>query len=383
MVAGSSPARGANSTSEAYLLPGLLLVNSFVRQAGGNDFMKQVRVGQVGCGFYAQNHLHAWQHMAPQGVVLAAVCDIDPQKAEAAGKKFGVPHYTDAAKMFAAEKLDLVDISTRMDTHLQLAKLACENKLACIVQKPFAPKWDDCVAIVEAAKKHSVWLAVHENFRFMSTMQRAKAVIDSGAIGTPNWARISFRTMFDVYRGQPYLAKEERLIILDVGVHVFDLARWFLGDVKHLACEAQQRRTGIRGEDTATMLLKHVGGAVSVVECTYESKKIPDNFPETLMEIEGTEGSVLIKRGEMMSVTTQGITYDEHVSSPLLPWTSRPWHASQESVLRTNEHMVDCFRKGLPAGTSGEDSLKTFALSEAAYESARTGKTVVPRSWLA
>lgn len=343
--------------------------------------MKQVRIGQVGCGFYAQNHLQAWRHMAPQGAVLSAVCDVDPVKAKASGDAFGVPYYSDAAKMFAVETLDLVDISTRMDTHLQLATLACEYRLACIVQKPFAPKWDDCVAIVEAARKNGVWLAVHENFRFMSSMLRAKAVIDSGAIGTPNWARISFRTNFDVYRGQPYLAQEERLIILDVGVHVFDLARWFLGEVRHLSCEAQQRRSGIRAEDTATMLLKHEGGAVSVVECTYESKKIPDNFPETLLEIEGTDGSVMIKRGEMMSVTTQGVTYDEHVTSPLLPWTSRPWHASQESVLRTNEHMLDCFRRGIPAGTSGEDSLKTFALAEAAYESAETGKTVAPRTW--
>jgi predicted dehydrogenase len=249
------------------------------------------------------------------------------------------------------------------------------------VQKPFAPGWDDCVAIVVLAREHGTWLAVHENFRFSSAMRRVKAVIASGAIGEPNWARISFRTGFDVYRGQPYLAHEERLLILDVGVHVLDLARWLMGEVKHLSCESQRRNPRIKAEDTATMLLRHASGAVSVVDASYEAKRIPDPFPETLVEIEGPEGSIIVTRGERMVVTTQGITFEENISGPLLPWTSRPWHASQESVLHTNAHMLASFRAGVEAETCGSDSLKTFALVEAAYESAASGKTVIPRAW--
>ena len=46
-----------------------------------------------------------------------------------------------------------------------------------------------------------------------------------GTIGTPNWARLTWRTGFDVYRGQPYLAEEEKLVIQDVGIHILDLAK--------------------------------------------------------------------------------------------------------------------------------------------------------------
>ena len=56
---------------------------------------KTVAVGMVGCGFYAQNHLHAWADLKSEGAMLSAVCDRDAAKAEAAGRKFGVPHFTD------------------------------------------------------------------------------------------------------------------------------------------------------------------------------------------------------------------------------------------------------------------------------------------------
>ena len=341
----------------------------------------QTRVAMVGCGFYAQNHLHAWAHLAAKGAALVAVCDLNPATAEATGKRFEVPWFTDVDEMLGAVRIDLLDIATRMDSHRMLAAKAADRKLAAIVQKPFAPTWDECVAIVEHARSKGTWLAVHENFRFTSAMRRVKAVINSGAIGKPSWARISFRTGFDIYRGQPYLAKEDRLIILDVGVHVLDVARWLMGEVEHLSCETQRRNPNIKAEDTASALLRHVSGAVSYVDATYEARRIPDPFPETLLEIEGPEGSIIVTRGERMLVTTQGINFEESIGGPLLPWTSRPWHASQEAALHTCAHLLASFRAGVEAETSGSDSLKTFALVEAAYESAATGQTAVPRVW--
>ena len=181
--------------------------------------------------------------------------------------------------MLASEQLDVVDIVTRQDTHRALCELTIARGVATIVQKPFAPTWEDCTAIVEAAEKAGVWLAVHENFRFQAPMRRVRQAIDSGAIGKPSWARISFRTGFDVYATQPYFLTEERLAIADVGIHVLDLARFFLGEVARISCETQRRNPKVRGEDTATMLLRHESGAVSVVECTYEARRSPRPLP--------------------------------------------------------------------------------------------------------
>ena len=194
-----------------------------------------------------------------------------------------------------------------------------------------------------------------------------KIVIESGAIGTPNWARISFRTGFDVYRGQPYLVKETKLVIMDVGVHVLDVARFLMGDVERLTCETQRRNPSI--------------GAVSIVEATYEARRIPGSFPETLLEIEGPSGSIIVTHGEQMRVTTQGLYFDEPIGGPLRSWSSRPWHVSQEAVFHTNAHMLAAFRTGKDAETSGVDYLKTYALVDAAYKSAKAHSAVRPEHW--
>ncbi len=340
---------------------------------------RPTRVGLIGCGFYAQNHLHAWHDLAREGAELAAVCDRDEAKARAAGERFNVPWFTDAAAMLDTVPLNLVDITTRMDTHRELASLTAERRIATIVQKPFAPTWDECVAIVDFAKARGAWLAVHENFRFATAMRRVKQVLEAGTIGDPDWARLSFRTGFDVYKGQPYFYDEERLAILDVGIHVLDLARYFLGEVERVYCETQRRNAKVRAEDTATMTLRHTSGAVSLVECTYAARRIPDPFPETMLEIEGPLGSILVGKGEVMVVTTQGLSFEERIGAPLLSWTTRPWHVSQEAVRNTNLHMLQTSRAGRPADTSGDDNLKTYALVEAAYESALTHAGVRPK----
>ncbi len=241
---------------------------------------ERISIGTIGCGFFSRNHLNSWKDLAPQGADLVAVCDVDPAKAKATAEAFGVPRwYTDAEAMFSAENLGLVDIITRMDTHRALADLAFSHKVPAIVQKPFAPDWADCVAIVAAAKKAGLFLAVHENFRFQTPLQKVKAILDSGVIGEPSWARISFRTGYDIYSGQPYFYDEERFVILDLGIHVVDVARFLLGEAERVSCETQKRNPKVKAEDTATMLLRHTSGAVSIVEATYEIEEASRSLP--------------------------------------------------------------------------------------------------------
>ena len=210
-----------------------------------------------------------------------------------------------------------------------------------IVQKPFAPDIEGVRTIVDTAEKAGLFLAVHENFRFQTPLQKVKEVIDSGAIGEPSWARISFRTGYDIYSGQPYFYGEERFVILDLGVHVVDIARYFLGEIERVSCETQQRNPKVKAEDTATMLLRHTSGAVSMVECTYESKKLPDPFPETLVEIEGPRGAIVTKPGYRMEVTSDGTMTASDIEIPMLHWAKKPWHMIEESVYKTCKHLLE------------------------------------------
>ena len=338
-----------------------------------------MRVGVIGCGFFAQNHLNGWRDMAGEGIEIAAVCDIDLDKAKAAAQAFGVAHaYSDAATMLEKEKLDFVDIVTRMESHLDMVKLAAARRVDIILQKPLAPNWREAGQVVETARKAGVRLAIHENFRWQSPMRKLKGVLDSGELGKPTWARIVFRTGYDIYAVQPYLHQAERYAILDVGIHMLDLARFFLGDVERLSCEAQTRNPLNVGDDTATIMMRHKSGAVSVVECSMESRIDPDPFPETLVAIEGERGSASVGAGLVAHVNSGGVARDVDFGSPLLSWTSQPWHTVQESVLRTQEAILRAWRAGKDPESTGDDNLKTYALVEAAYEAARQGRAVTP-----
>ena len=339
----------------------------------------RVAIGVIGCGFFARNHLHSWKDLAPEGADLVAVCDVDAAKANAAAEAFGVPHwYTDAETMFRERNLGLVDIITRMDTHRQLAEMAARHKVPMIVQKPFAPDIGDVRAIVDTAERAGLFLAVHENFRFQTPLEKVKELLGAGVIGEPSWARISFRTGYDIYKGQPYFFDEERFVILDLGVHVVDVARFFLGEVERVSCETQRRNPKVKAEDTATMLMRHTSGAVSVVECTYETRKMPDPFPETLLEIEGPRGAIVTKPGYRMEVTVNGEMTESEIEIPMLHWANKPWHMIEESVYKTCRHFLESLKARRDAATSGRDNLRTYAVCEAAYESAATGRAVKP-----
>lgn len=182
-----------------------------------------LRGALIGCGFFAINHLHGWRDA--RGAEIVAICDRSPERLRLAGEQFGIAaRYSDAAEMLAREALDFVDIATTAPTHRALAELAASHGLAVICQKPFAPTLADAKAIVASCDKAGVPLMVHENFRWQSPMQKVKAVLEAGEIGEVFWGRVSFRSAYDVFSGQPYLAEGDRFIVEDLGIHALDIA---------------------------------------------------------------------------------------------------------------------------------------------------------------
>ena len=337
--------------------------------------MANLRGGLIGCGFFAINHLHGWRDA--QGAEIVAICDRSDERLKIAGEQFGISRrYRDAATMMAQEKLDFVDIATTAPSHRALVELAAAHGLGVICQKPIAPSLEDATAIVSACEAAGVALMVHENFRWQSPIQKVKAVLESGEIGEAFWGRVSFRSAYDVYSGQPYLAEGRRFIVEDLGIHALDVARFLFGGVLNVSARIKRVNPKIKGEDVATILLDHGDGVASVVDCSYATELESELFPQTLIEIDGTRGTLRLGAGYQLTVTAQGKTRQQDLSPPLLPWAAKPWHNIQESVALIEQHWVDCLRQGREPQTSGRDNLQTFALVEAVYRSADSGETV-------
>lgn len=328
----------------------------------------------IGCGFFAQNQLQAWRDIA--GVEIVAICDRDETRLRESAEAFGIARsYADAEEMFAQGGFDFVDIATTVASHRALVERAAQAGVHVICQKPFAPNMADARAMVTAVEAAGKILMVHENFRWQSAIREALHVVQSGAIGTPFFGRVSFRSGYDVFSGQPYLAEGKRFIIEDLGIHILDIARAFFGDVAQLSATTRRINPAIKGEDVATMLLTHENGVTSVVDCSYATKRQPETFPQSLLEIDGTQGTLRLDVGYRLAVQTHGEVLRD-VSPPLLPWAQMPWHNIQESVLLIQQHFVDCLAAGIQPETSGADNLKTLALVEAAYLSAAEGRAV-------
>ena len=338
-----------------------------------------LRVGVVGCGFFAENHLAAWTQI--EGVTLSAVCDLDIAKARSAAERYGAKSFfANAADLLDSGEIDFVDIATTMRSHVKLVGLAADRGMPVIVQKPLAPSFAECLSIIDRCKAAKVPFMVHENTRFLRPVRKVREIIESGSLGTLTWGRIAFRTGHDIYGKQPYLAQEDHFVLLDLGVHMLDVARFLFGEVDRLYCRSQSIKPGIRGEDMATTVLSHANGATSVVECSYASPIHPDPFPELTLQIEGTRGSLRLEPGYALTSFSDGNVRKFDVSPKLFSWSTPPWHGTQESVHAIQQHWIKCLREGKEPETSGADSRKTYELVFGAYESARTGKAVAPLS---
>jgi predicted dehydrogenase len=331
-----------------------------------------LRAGVIGCGFFAQNHLNAWRHIS--GVQLVAVCDIDPAKARAAAQEFEVENwFEDAATMLDRSQLDFVDIATTPPSHRDLVALTTQHRLPTICQKPMALDLDDAEAIVDTVRRAGIPFMVHENFRWQAPMRVLRRHLDDGVIGRPFYGHVSWRTGYDIFSHQPYLLEQRRLVLADMGGHLIDVARFFLGLPRALACHTLKVYPGLKGEDVATILLEFED-ATCVVDMTYSGRGAEDLFPQTIVHLEGESGALDLGPHYQVTVSNRaGAVEQERIEIAQYPWSIPLWDVVQDSVVRIQTHWVESLRAGKTPENSAEENLETYRMVEGAYMSAETG----------
>jgi predicted dehydrogenase len=335
-----------------------------------------MRGALIGAGFFARNHMQAWRDLACEGARIAGVCDLDSARAQAMAAEFGAKAFTDPASMLDALAPAFVDIATTPPSHRALVELCAPRTLLVICQKPIAETHADATAMVAACEQAGVPFLIHENFRWQRPFMRMQELLRQGAIGTPRFLHLSFRHRWDVYAGQPYLATVPRLAIMDMGVHLFDLLRLFLGEAEAITCEVQRRNPEVAGEDGFTALTRHPNGAVGVTDCSFHTLRRPEPFPQTVARLEGDGGTLeLLEDYRLLIHDAQG-RREEGVEPPVPAWGEKPWHVVQDSVRNFERHALQVLRGEAAPQPSGADNLRTLELCLAAYDSAEQGRRV-------
>ena len=111
---------------------------------------------------------------------------------------------------------------------------------------------------------------------------------------------------------------------MDVGLHLLDVARFLFGEAVRLYCRTARVDPRVRGEDTATMLVDFHSGVTCVVELSTATRTEPEPFPECLVRIEGTDGTVELEQGYRLVLSRPGHREVRPVDAEVRPGRACP-----------------------------------------------------------
>ncbi len=189
----------------------------------------EVRFAIVGCGLIGGKRAAS----LPRGS-LTAVCDLIPERAAALAAKVGPPCLaTTSLQQMLDTRPDAVIVST-LNANLGEVALAClQAGKHVLVEKPVTVSLAEIDQIIEVASAKGLLVRAGYNHRYHPAFLTARRLVDSGVLGPLMFIRARYghggRVGYDKeWRADPRLSGGGELI--DQGVHLIDLAGWFLGD---------------------------------------------------------------------------------------------------------------------------------------------------------
>jgi D-apiose dehydrogenase len=338
--------------------------------------MDKLKFAVLGCGFWSKFQIGAWSEIEDAEIV--AVYNRTLSKAQKIAEYFKVPRiYDNPEELFSREKPDFVDIITDVDTHDYFVEMAVKHGVKHIIcQKPMAPDFDTAKRMVRVCEDAGAKLFIHENYRWQAPVRRFKQIIDSGIIGNPFKARISFLSGFPVFDNQPFLKELDHFILTDMGSHVFDVCRFLFGECDQLWCQTRAINPGIKGEDVAVIMMDMKNGMPVFTEMSYASIIENDTFSTLNILVEGEKGSVFLGPKFEIRTTTRKETISEIVKFPSYTWADPDYIVNHESGIHINRNILEDIKGKAKAENSGKDNLETVRLIWASYKSANSGNKV-------
>ncbi len=223
---------------------------------------EHVRVGLIGFG-YAGRTFHAPLIGATEGIAITAVSSSQPDDARAVLGDVSVVGTPEA--LIARDDVDLVVVASPNDSHAPLALAALTAGKHVVVEKPFALSLDEARAVVDAADKAGLVLAVFNNRRWDSDFLSVKAAIDRGDVGEI----VHFESHFDRFRPVVRDRWRERAapgggIWYDLGPHLLDQAVQLFGMPEAIEADLAVLRPGGQAEDWAHAMLRYADKRVIV-----------------------------------------------------------------------------------------------------------------------
>jgi predicted dehydrogenase len=259
---------------------------------------KVLQVAIVGCGLVGKKRaasLNAGQ--------LVMCCDMDLSRAEELAQKTGARATTDCREAINNENVDLVIVATVNSALAEISKCAIAAGKHVLVEKPAGISSRELRELADAVRSRDVRVRVGFNHRFHPALQKARELVDAGAIGPLMFVRARYghggRLNYDKeWRADPKLSGGGELI--DQGVHLIDLAGWFFGEFTRVEGHAATYFWDMPVDDNAFLNLRTAAGQTAWLHVSCTEWKNLFSFEiygrSGKLHIEGLGGSYGVER---------------------------------------------------------------------------------------
>jgi predicted dehydrogenase len=231
------------------------------------------RLGFLGTGWIGRHRMEAM--LATGAVEAAAIADPSAEMAAEALKLAPEARIVEGLDGLLAEGIDGIVIATPSALHAEQSIRALEAGAAVFCQKPLGRNAAEARAVVEAARKADRLLAVDFSYRFTEGMRRIRALIGEGALGRVYAVDLVFHNAYGPDKAWFYdPALSGGGCVMDLGVHLVDLALWALdfpgvGRVSSTLLAGGAPLTPGKVEDYAVAQIELAGGASVRLACSW------------------------------------------------------------------------------------------------------------------
>ena len=346
---------------------------------------KKLKIGIIGCGGISQVHMQGYSEMTDR-CEMVAFCDIKPDRAEAASKKFGPGKvYEDYKELLADKEIDAVSVCTPNKVHRQPTIDALNAGKHVLCEKPLGMNAAECKLMCAAAKTNKKNLQVGLQSRWTGSCRFMKDYIDSGAMGDIYYARAQALRRRGVPGWGVFIDKEQQGggPLIDIGVHILDFTLFLMGYPKPVSASGKTwdrlgknpalwngmgdyNRSKFTVEDFAVGMIKFENDIVVTLESSFMGNMDGNPF---CTQLYGTKSGALVKvyENDPIEIFTESNKQIFNLKPGNVPNVESSY--SDEVAA-----FVDAILTGKPSPVPGEQGLVLNAVFDALYKSSETGK---------
>lgn len=271
-----------------------------------------LRIGVVGAGIIGESHKEGI--LKEGNSCMAAVCDLDIEKAKKLAEGTDAHIYTDYKEMQEKEELDGVILNLPHFLHKEVTIYFLDHKVPVLVEKPMANSVEECDAMIEASKRNNTPLAVGHVQKYFEAYRYLREVVKSGRLG--KFCSMTETRNIDYFTNRPgwFLNKAQAGggIMHNYGAHALDRLFYVTDtDVEYVAARGANILNDCDIEASAQLLLGLSGNASATM--SYCACKMPYEFHTTFYF---TNGVAKITDGNTTLMITEGRNGFEKIELP-------------------------------------------------------------------